>query len=446
MSEQKKIKYNARLDDISAVKKKIEVTVAAEDVTKALDQAYQRARATAAISGFRKGTVPKSVIKAKFADAINGEVTTKLIDETYHRALEDFQLTPLGGPAVEFKTPKPEEGKEFVYTLAFEVTPRVEVDGYRGLDIGEQKEIEVTDEDIEKGLDGIRQTNIRFKEVDRPAEEGDMVITDFTASRNGKTIKGLKGTGYPVLIGETSPMPGLDEALKGLSKGDKKDVELTFPENYSEKKYAGKDVVFHVTVQAVKEKTVPEIDDEFARGLQCENLEALRQRVADEIRKAKEKEERDRLKTIILDKLLEGRDLEVPEALADRYLDLIFKSVVDNMRAGIVHPEDRGLGPEALKKKYRPLAVRRAREDMILDAIALKEKMEISNEEVTKAVEELARERNLPVDSLLARIQREGNLEMIKDGLKHEKVFDLIIESAKKATSEEKKSDPKKGE
>ncbi len=434
MSEEKKVKYNAMLDDISAVKKKVEVTVSAEDVTEALEQAYQRVKATAAISGFRKGTVPKSVIKAKFADAIYGEVCTRLIDETYHRALEDFGLTPLGGPEVDIKTPKPEEGKDFVYTLAFEVTPRVEVDGYIGMDIGERKEVEVTDEEIEKGLDGIRQTNIRFKEVERAADEGDMVIIDFTATKNNKAIKGLKGSGYPVLIGETSPMPGLDEALRGLSKGDKKDVNLTFPENYSEKKYAGKEVVFHVTVQAVKEKTVPEIDDEFAKGLQCENYEALRKRVADEIRRAKEKEERNRLKTVILDKLIEGRELEVPTGLADKYLDLIFKSVVDNMRAGIVHPEDKGLGPEQLKEKYRPVAVRRAREDMILDAIALKEKMEISNDEVNAAIEELAAERNLPPDSLMARIQREGNLEMIKDGLKHEKVFDLIIDLAKKAS------------
>ncbi len=227
-------------------------------------------------------------------------------------------------------------------------------------------------------------------------------------------------------------MPGLDEALKGLKKGDKKDVELTFPENYSEKKLAGKDVVFHVEVQAVKEKTAPVIDDEFARGLKCEDLAGLKARVREEIKKSKEKQEKDRLKTIILDKLIEGRDLDVPDLLAEKYLDIIFKSVVDNMRAGMVHPTDKGLSPEALRDKYRPLSVRRAREDMILDAIALKEKMEISNEEVEASIKELAAERNLPVDSLMTRIQREGNLEMIKDGLKHEKVFDLIIASAKK--------------
>jgi len=433
VSQEKNIEYNAILEENTPVKKSIKVTVSTESVTKALEDAYQRVKSTAAISGFRKGTVPKSVIKAKFADAIYGEVTTRLIDETYHKALEDFGLTPLGGPAVDIKTPKPEEDKEFVYTLTFEVTPQVEIDGYLGMDLGEREEIEVSEEEIEKSLDNIRQTNIRFKEVERPADEGDMVIIDFTATKNGKAIKNLKGTGYPVLIGETSPMPGLDEAIKGLSRGDKKDANLTFPDNYSEKKYAGKDVVFHVTVKAVKEKNIPEIDDEFAKGLQCENFEALKKRVADEIRKAKGKQERDRLKTIVLDKLMEGRELDVPDSLAEKYLDLIFKSVVDNMRAGMVHPEDKGLSPEALREKYRPLSVRRAREDMILDAIALKEKMEVSNEEVEAAIKELAAERNLPADSLLARIMREGNLEMIKDGLKHEKVFDLIIDSAKTA-------------
>jgi len=433
VSKEKKIKYNAVLEDISSVKKKIEVTVDAVDVTRVLEDSYERVKATAAISGFRKGTVPKSVIKAKFADGISGDVSTRLIDNTYHLALEKFGLTPLSGPAVEIKTLRPEEDKDFVYTLTFEVTPKIEVGEYRGMDIGEPVKIEVTDADIEEGLDSIRQTNIRFKEVEKTAEDKDMVIIDFTATRNGKAVKGLKGTGYPVLIGETSPMPGLDEAMKGLKKGDKKDAELTFPENYSEKKLAGKDVVFHITVQAVKEKTAPEIDDEFAIGLKCENLKGLKEKVASEIKKSREKEEKDKLKTVILDKLIEGRKLDVPDVLAEKYHELIFKSVVDNMRAGMVAPEDKGLSEEAVRDRYRPLAGRRAKEDMILDAIALKEKMEISNEEVEEAIKELATERNLPVDSLMTRIQRDGNIEMIKDGLKHEKVFDLIIDSAKKA-------------
>jgi len=433
VSEEKKIKYKAVLEDISSVKKRIEVTVSADEVTKALNDSYERVKATAAIAGFRKGTVPKSVIKAKFADGIKGDVSTRLIDNTYHEALEELGLTPLDGPEVEIKTLSPTAGEDFIYTLTFEVTPKVEVGDYHGLDIGEKAVIEVTEEDIEKGIDGIRETNIRFKEVDKPADDKDMVIIDFTATKNGKAVKGLKGTGYPVLIGETSPMPGLDEALKGLSAGDKKDADLTFPENYSEKKLAGKDVVFHITVMAVKEKTAPVIDDEFAKGLKCENYEALRKRIASEIKKSKEKEEKNRLKEIILDKLIEGRELDVPEALAAKYHELIFKSVVENMRSGMVNPADKGLSEESVKRRYRPLAVRRAKEDMILDAIALKEKFEISNEEVEEAIKELAGERNLPIDSLMTRIQREGNLEMIKDGLKHEKVFDLIIASAKKS-------------
>ncbi len=433
VKQENTVDFTAALEDISAVKKKVRVTVSPNNVREASELAYERANTTAAISGFRKGAVPRSVLKAKFSEEINGEIATRLMDSTYHKALEEVALTPLGGPEVDIETPAPREGEPFTYSLTFEVTPQIEVGDYNGLDLGESVEITVTDLEINKGIDNIKETNIRFKEVEKNADNMDMVIINFTATKKGKVVKGLKGSGYPVLIGETSPMPGLDEALKGLKKGDKKDVELTFPDNYSEKKLAGKDVVFHVEVEAVKEKSVPEIDDEFARGLKCDDFEALKAKIAVEIKKTKEKEEKDRLKTLILDKLIEGRELEVPDSLSEKYLDLIFKSVVDNMRAGMVHPTDKGLSPEALREKYRALSVRRAKEDMILDAIALKEKLEISNEEVEDSVKELAAERNLPVDSLLTRIQREGNLEMIKDGLKHEKVFDIIIASAKKA-------------
>ncbi len=183
---EKQVQYTADLEDISSVKKKVKITVSPEDVNESIELAYERAGATAAISGFRKGTVPRSVLKAKFGEAINGEIATSLIDATYHRALEEMSLTPLGGPEVDIETLNPEQGRPFVYSLNFEVTPRVEVGEYTGLDLGEPQEISVTDLEVDKGIDGIRETNVRFKEVEKNAEDKDMVIIDFTATKKVK--------------------------------------------------------------------------------------------------------------------------------------------------------------------------------------------------------------------------------------------------------------------
>lgn len=420
------------IEDLSSVKKKLAITIPAEAVKREINEAYQALRSTSSIAGFRKGTAPLSILKAKYGSLIQEDVTKKLIEGSYPRALNEKKLTPVETPKVDLATESIEEGKDFSYTVTVEVNPEINIDGYKGMEL-KQEDPEVSAQDIEVGLRGLREAAAQFQDVDRAAKDGDLVVVDFEAFLGNEPIKNGKGTDYPAVIGEKTLLPGFDEALRGSSKGEAKETNIKFPDNYSEGHLAGKDGTFKINIKAVKEKTMPELDEEFAKKLGCENLVALSERVRTEIVNHKQAEVKEKVKTEILDKLIEKHQFDVPETLVNRYLGMILNRIIDNMRQGVFAPGDKGLTPEELKVKYRDMAVRSVKEDIVLDHIAAKEKVEASNEEVEESVRKLAEARGASYEALMGRIEREGAMDVIKDGLKHEKVFDIIIGSSKPA-------------
>lgn len=430
---QTKYDISVELEDLSQVKKKLNIVIPADTVNREIKGAYQSLKSTAAVAGFRKGAVPLNILKARFGGHIQEDVTKRLIEQSYPHAMHEKELAPVEAPKIDIKTPKLEEGKEFTYSVTVEVNPKIEIDGYRGMDI-KREEVEVTEKDIEDGINTLRDGRAEFKEVGRAAKEGDMITMDFESFLDGKPIKNGKGADYGMILGQTMLLPGFDDAVRGASKGEVKDARIKFPENYSEPDLKGREADFKITVKAVKEKELPALDDELAKDLDCENLQALREKVKEEVRKVKEHNEKERVKNAILDRLIEKHQFEVPEALVNKYHGIILNRVIENMRQGVFAPEDNGLSPEALRAKYHGLAVRQVKEDTILDLIASKEKLEVSKEELENAVKHLAAQRNVGFDALMGRIEREGALEVIKDGLKHEKVFDIIIDSIKSAS------------
>ncbi|MBI5826497.1 MAG: trigger factor [Deltaproteobacteria bacterium] len=426
--------FRIELEDLSQVKKKLNITIGAPRVKSELDAAYQSLRATAAIAGFRKGNVPMSMLKSKFSAGVEEDVAKSLVESSYPRAIREKELIPVEAPKVEIISKGLREGTDFAFSVTVDVSPKVEITEYRGMEL-KQGTIEVTDKDMEDGLARLREGRAEYNEVERQAASGDMVVIDFEGFIEGQPIKNGKGSDYPTVIGEKTLLPGFDEALLGAAKGDAREANVTFPANYSEPGLAGNEALFKITVKAVKEKSVPRLDDEFAKGLGCDDLNGLKLKVKDELARVKQISVKEGLKTEILDKLTQKYDFEVPEALVNRYLGVILGRVVENMKHGNADPADANLSPEELKAKYRVMAVRSVKEDIILDAISVRENIQITEEDTEKAVRHLAESRKVPYESLLSRIEREGAMEVIKDGLKHEKVFDLILEASNAAVA-----------
>lgn len=420
-----------QVEELSSIKKKLNIIVSKDAVASELKAAYQDLRAKTAIAGFRKGTVPMNILKARYGDSVLKDVMTHLIEHTYAQALHEKNLVPVESPKVDLEGTL-EEGKEFAYSATFESNPKVEVDNYKNIDVKLEK-FEVTDKDVEEGITRLREGHAAFKEVDTPAGNGDLVNISFEAFLDGKPLKEYKAEDYPMILGEGGePLPGFFDAIRGIAKGQTRESVIKFPESYTEHNLGGKEAVFNVTVKSVKQKVVPNYDLEFAKGMGCEDLDTLKARVKEEIIKIKDINEKEKAKTAILDTLVERYDFEVPEALVKRYYGIIIRGVADNLRKGIADPADKGLTQEQIQAKYNREAERRVREDVILDAIAAKEKVEVSREEFEAAVRKLAESRGISHESLMSRIMKEGTEDIIRDGLKHEKVFDIIIEAAAK--------------
>lgn len=421
---------NIEVEDLSAVKKKLSITVPSVDVKREIDSAYRSLKANAAVAGFRKGAVPKNVLKARYGESVSNDVAARLVENTYIEAMKSRGLTPVETPAFDMDPKNLSENEPFSYSITVEVNPVVKIDGYMGLTL-KKEEVKATEQDIEEGLKRLQEANTQFKEVERTAGDGDLAVVDFDGSIDGKPVKNAEVKDYPIIIGQSTPLPEMDTHIKGLKKGEKTEADIKYPENFSDKKVAGKVAHFNITVKTVKEKVLPALDDEFAKDLEYGSMAELRAKVAEEVQKVKENQAKESLKNEILDKLIDSHPFDVPESLVNRYHTMILNNVKQNMRSGVVDPEDRNLKPEELREKYRTEAVRRVKEDIVLDAIVAKEKVEISKEETEAALKNLAESRGVSFDSLMARVQREGSLDVIEDGLKHEKVFDIIIKSSK---------------
>ena len=315
-----------------------------------------------------------------------------------------------------------------------EITPAVVIDGYKGMEL-EWRSIDVTEKDLDEALERIRVSRATYKEVERPAGTGDLVVVDFDSSLDGKPIKDGKGKDFNVIIGEMTPLPGFDEALKGASKGERRDTGITFPANISKKELAGREAQFSIIVKSVKAKYMPEIDDELAKDLGMESLAALKERVRVDMINTKDVEEKERVKNVILERLIETHPFDVPETLVNRYQAILLNKVAEGMGKGSVAPEDQGLSVDEIKAKYKVQAERHVREDIVLDTIAAMENIQVSEGDLDESVKGLADSRGVSFDALMKRIEQEGALEVVKDGIKHEKVFDLIFESSRPPSS-----------
>jgi trigger factor len=414
------------VEDLSSVKKRLTVEVPPGEVAKEVKTAYKALQGVADVPGFRKGNVPEKILRQKFGDQVMGDVATRLIEKTYPEAVKDKDLTPVERPNIEVK--KIAEGSPFLYSATVDVSPRLEVKGYRGMGLVKGS-VWVTEKEVEEGLARLRENHAEFKDVQRPAAIDDMVIVDFEGTVEGKPIKGGKAENYSIILGQGQLIPGFDESLTGASAGTSVEVKTTFPESHSDKAVAGKDASFNVSVKAVKQRIVPELDDEFAKDLNCDTLEELKGKVKEGIKKAREREEEDRHRTEALEKLIENNPFEVPESLVDSYLATILGSVMENIKRGIVDPRDKDLPPERLKDRYREVALKRAKADIIIDSIARKEKIEVTEEEVDEDIKDMARKTDTSPETLRGRLEKEGGSEFIKDRLKREKVFDILTES-----------------
>ncbi len=420
----------ASVEEISSIKKKVSIEIPEDQVTQEVESFYKDLGKKAKIKGFRPGKVPRDILERYFKDYIKTEVIQKLIQDTYPQALSEANLQPVSPPVVdpgEF-----ENGKPFQYSAVIEVKPDIKLEGYTGLKIEGKKE-EVKDEEVGERLKALQNLHANLKAISeaRPIQAGDYVIIDYEASMDGKPLEGGKAIDFTVEVGSGQFIPALEEKLIGLKSEEEKEIEVSFPEDYGYKKWAGKTISFHVKIKEIKEKILPPLDDEFAKDLgDYASFEELKAKLKGEIEKEKELGLERQLKDQVVDQLLEANPFEVPDSLVEEQAKAMVSDTKLRLAAQGVVLKNLSVSEEKLQEDYKVMAQKQVKTFLILEKIAGQEGIAVTDDEADDRLREMSERMHQKFDVVKRYYEKNGLLPEVKDGIIRDKTLNFLLEKA----------------
>jgi trigger factor len=377
------------VEELSPSRRALNVEVAPEQVAATMEATLKELSRKIHVPGFRKGKVPPEIIQRRFQSDIQEEVLRELIPDSYRQALTQVELTPVSQPRVEdvhFHA-----GEPLRYRAIVEVKPPVAMKDYRGIPL-ERKAVEVTDQEVDRALEFLREDAAEYAPMEGwPAMRDDLIVLDHEGSIHGKPFKGGSGKNLTLLLGRGGYLPGFEEQVVGLQKGDSKQFRLTFPPDSPRKDLAGRSAEFRVTIKEVKKRRVPELNDEFARTVgDVESVAALRDKLREQLKARKVREQEAELKRALLEKLAATHEVELPEALVEAEAATLLQEMLGTIRASGGRIQGLAENAEALSAKAFEMARRRVKESLLLDAVARQENLTVSDAEVEAEIEAMA--------------------------------------------------------
>ena len=403
----------------------LKITLPAEEVNKGFKKAVAKIAGQVNIPGFRKGKAPRNIIEMHYGkEAVKQEAFELVANQCYTEALEQEKLIPVSDPKVEDSVF--EENKDMELTIKVTLKPEVKLGDYKELHV-EKEVVEVTDEAVEEQVQGLRSRHAKMVEAEEGAviEKGDFAIIDFAGTVD-----------YPLEVGSNSFIPGFEDQLVGLKKGDSTDVDVTFPEEYFVKELAGKQAIFKVNVQDVKRKELPELTDEYvAANSDCKTVEELRASYKERMQKAAENNAQIAYEKALIDLAVANAEFEVPEIMIeDRVTQMI-----DEMRMSLEarkltleqYMQYSGIDMKQLRERQHDAAVENVKTDLVLDAIAKAENIQVSMEDVDSELSAIASQHGATLEDVKKIIKSNGTMGLLLANILRRKAAHVIIDSAK---------------
>ncbi|KDP13011.1 trigger factor [Staphylococcus chromogenes] len=423
----------------------LQVTVPAEEVDKALDQAFKKVVKQINVPGFRKGKVPRPIFEQRFGvEALYQDAVDILLPKAYSNAVEEAGINPVDQPEIEVT--QIEKGKEFKFDATVTVEPEVELGDYKGLEI-EKQDTELTDEEVETTINQRLEAmaDMVIKE-DGKVEEGDTVNLDFDGYVDGEQFEGGQADGYDLEIGSGMFIPGFEEQLVGLKVGEEKDVEVTFPEEYHAEELAGKPATFKTKINEIKTKEVPELDDELANELDSEanTVDEYKENLRKQLAESKATEAENVQKEEAITKATDNAKVDIPDAMIKTEEDRMLQEFAQRLQQQGLNLETyfqiSGQSEEDLRGQMKEDAEQRVKTNLTLAAIADAENIEASDEDVEKELETMSSQFGISVDDIKATL---GNTDIVKNDVRVKKVIDLLVNEAKFMEATQKEDDEK---
>jgi trigger factor len=414
---------------LTGCKHELEITVPVDEITSETDRVVAKIQQKVRLPGFRPGKAPATLIRSKFAKEVREDVLENLLPKYFQKRVEEEELQVVGRPnvkEVDFK-----EGEPLRFKAEFEVAPTIDLGEYRGVTV-HYGDPEVTDDDVAKRVEEVRDQKAQFVNVDpRPAAGGDFAVV---------SLDSLSGPEEPIHqeemilhVGDAETLPAFSEALHGMSPEEEKEFDVTYPEDYGQQKLAGKTVRFRMKLKMIRTKELPDLNDEFAQDLgDYTTLDDLREAVRKSIFHEREYDAQQKAKQELLGKLIDAHEFAVPEAYVERQIESQLTQRIQELKERGVDPAKLKIDWSQLKESQRPKATRDVKGSLLIDKIADRESINATNDEVDHEVQRIAKQAKEPVAAMRKKLEKEGILARIAYRIRSEKTLNFLFEHARK--------------
>ncbi len=415
---------------------KLTIEAGADELEKAIEKAYQKQKNQISIPGFRKGKVPRQMVEKMYGkEVFYEEAANLLIPDAYDKALDECEEDIVSSPKIEVV--QIEAGKPFIFTATVAIKPEVKLGKYKGVKV-DKIDTAVTDEEIDEEINKERENNARTITVeDRPVKDGDMTSLDFEGFVDGEAFEGGKGEDYPLTIGSGAFIPGFEEQLVGAEIGKEVEVKVTFPEDYQAEHLQGKEAVFKCTVKEIKEKELPELDDEFASEVsEFETLAEYRENVKKNLTEKKEKDAKNAKEEAAIKAVVEASEMEIPEPM----LESQQRQMVDEFAQRITmqglsmeqYFQFTGTNYQQMVEQVKPQALERIKSRLVLEAVVKAENIEVSEEDYEKELATMAEVYQMEL-AKVKDLMGEREKKNIMEDLAVRKAAEFITDNAKES-------------
>lgn len=426
--------------DSDASKGTLTFEIDVDTINKGIDEAFVETRKKITVPGFRKGRVPRQIFNQMYGEeSLYQDALNKVLPDAYNEAVKETNIQPVDQPKIDIKSM--EKGQPWVLTAEVDVMPEVKLGEYKGMEVPAQ-DTTVTDADVDDALETKRQqqAELVLKE-DKPTEKGDTVVIDYKGSVDGEEFDGGSAENYSLELGSGSFIPGFEDQLIGHNADEDVDVNVTFPEDYHAKNLAGKDALFKVKIHEIKEKQLPELDDDFAKDVDedVDTLAELKEKTKKQLQEEKDNQAKAAIEDAAINKAVANAEIQdIPQAMLDDDTNRQMQQYLAGMQQQGISPQMyfqiTGTKEEDLKKQFANDAAQRVKTNLVLEAIVDDANLDATDEEIAKEISDLAKQYGMEEDAVKKALSK----DMLMHDIKIRKAVDLVADSAKQVKDDEK--------
>ncbi|EFQ53713.1 trigger factor [Limosilactobacillus oris] len=430
--------------DSDASKGTLTFDIDVDTIKKGIDEAFVETRKNITVPGFRKGRVPRQIFNQMYGEeSLYQDALNKVLPDAYSAAVKETGIKPVDQPSIDIKSM--EKGQPWTLTAEVAVEPEVKLGDYKGMEVPEQ-DTTVSDADVDSEIEKKRQqqAELVLKDEDQAAANGDTVVIDYEGSVDGEKFDGGSANNYSLELGSGSFIPGFEDQLVGHKSGDDVDVKVTFPEDYHAKELAGKDALFKVKVHEIKEKQLPELDDDFAKDVDedVDTLDELKDKTRKQLQEQKDNQAKGAIEDAAIEKAVANAEIEdIPQAMLDEDTNRQMQQYLAGMQQQGISPQMyfqiTGTKEDDLKKQFANDAAQRVKTNLVLEAIVDDAKLEASEDEIKDEIKDLAKQYGMEEDA----VEKALSKDMLSHDIKIKKAVDLVADSAKQVKADDKKAD-----